>query len=133
MYKIIWSRLKKVTSSLATESGIGLVETLVAVAIIGVGAVAFLGALSTGSTAVRVQDEGTTAQALAQTQMETIKASAYDPDGSSYTTISTPAGYTVSIGTNPNIYTDNDIQKITVTIFHNGNAVYILENYKVNR
>ena len=112
------------------EKGLGLVEAVVAVAIAGVTVVAFVAALSTGSIAVAELDQEVVAQRLTRTQLEFIKGSAYD---TSYTSISTPAGYTISIDVDAIPGADSDIQEITVTIFRDGNEILRIEDYKVNR
>jgi type II secretory pathway pseudopilin PulG len=115
------------------QKGIGLVETLVAIAILGVTAVTFMTALSAGSNSVNVMQKQATGQELAMTQMETIKAANYDVTGNSYTALDAPAGYQINIETASNIYTDTDIQKITVEVSYDNETVSRLENYKVNR
>lgn len=59
------------------SSGIGLIEVLIALAILGVVAVAFLSGLSTSLKAVFISDERSTAVALAQGQMEYVKSEDY--------------------------------------------------------
>jgi prepilin-type N-terminal cleavage/methylation domain-containing protein len=125
--------LKKTLRNLLGEQGMTLVETLVAIAVLGVSSTTFILALSTGTIAVRTQDEDALAQGLARSQMETIKAAAYDSTGASYSTISTPAGYSISLNTNSALYSDSNIQKITVIVLHNGTVLYSLEGYKVHR
>jgi prepilin-type N-terminal cleavage/methylation domain-containing protein len=125
--------IKKILFSPGGEQGMTLVETLVAIAILGVSTSAFILALSTGAIAVRMQAEDARAQGLARSQMETIKAAVYDSTGASYSTISTPAGYSLSLNTNAALYSDSSIQKITITVLHNGTTVYSLEGYKVDR
>ncbi|MEE9583210.1 MAG: type II secretion system protein [Dehalococcoidales bacterium] len=134
-----------------SEKGFALVEVLVALALTGIIATAFLLAISTSSKAILVADERTTAESLARSQMEDIKNEPYidyssDPHGV-YTTTVTPAGYTISFAVVPfdpgtgNPYNevggifvrDDGIQKITVTVAHQGNDVITLEGYKVNR
>jgi|WetSurMetagenome_2_1015567.scaffolds.fasta_scaffold585502_2 prepilin-type N-terminal cleavage/methylation domain-containing protein len=127
-----WS-LKIISRILSGEQGMTLVETLVAIAILGVSVAAFILALSAGSIAVRMQEEDAQAQGLARSQMETIKAAAYDSTGASYSTISAPAGYSLSLSTNSALYSNSNIQKISVTVLHNGASVYALEGYKVDR
>ncbi len=112
------------------EKGVGLVEAVVAEAVTGVTVVAFVAALSTGSIAVAELDQEVVAQRLTRTQLEFIKGSAYD---TSYTSISTPAGYTISIDVDAIPGADSDIQEITVTIFRDGNEILRIEDYKVNR
>lgn len=121
------------------QHGFSLVEVLVAIAILALVGSAFIGALSTGAIATRLQGEDVTARNLAQSQMENIKAAVYDSSGASYSSISPPSGYTIpsdytiSISTNSAIYSDNNIQKLTVTVSHNNSPVLTLEDYKVKR
>jgi type II secretory pathway pseudopilin PulG len=125
----------KLIRRLTRRRGIGLVETLVAIGILGVGVTAFVTDLSAGSIAVRVQNETTLAQGLAQTQMEVIKAAPYDKTGRSYPTVDSPDGYTISIASAPVEGNENQkqIQHVSITIRHNENAILTLEGYKVNR
>ena len=113
--------------------GFTLVESLVAIAILGVSATAFISDLSSGSLAVQTLDEQVTSQQLLQTQMEVIKAAAYDPAGNSYTRVAVPDGYTLNVAVNSQIYTNNHIQKITLSVYYNGNLCGTLDNYKVDR
>ena len=115
------------------ESGIALVETVVAIGLLGGVALAFISGLSTGSLAAREQGEETVAQRLAQSQQETIKAASYDSTGASYAAVTAPTGYSIGITVNSALYADSNIQKITVTISHNGVTVLTNEAYKVNR
>ena len=59
------------------ESGITLIETVVALAILGAIAVIFLSGLATASKAAFIADEQATAESLAQSQMEWIKNASY--------------------------------------------------------
>jgi prepilin-type N-terminal cleavage/methylation domain-containing protein len=113
--------------------GSSLVELLVAIAILGIVAVTFITALSTGSITVNSQGEKVIAQGLANSQIEVIKSAAYDTTGNSYVTVTTPPNYSISISTNSNIYADNNIQKVSVTVAHNSQNILTLEGYKVNR
>ena len=67
------------------EKGFGLVEVLMALVLLGIIAIAFLGALATGSKALFIADERATAESLARSQMEYVKnldyiiATAYNP------------------------------------------------------
>ena len=112
------------------QRGLGLVESLVAVAIMGVVAVAFVVALSAGSIAVREGDQEVVAQRLARTQLEYIKSCPYD---TTYSTVGEPESYSISVGVDPTPDNDTDIQKITVTISRDGEDILTVEDYKVNR
>jgi len=120
-------------SGLSRRRGFTLVESLVAIAILGVSAATFISDLSSGSLAVRTLEEQVSSQQLLQTQMEVIKAAAYDSTGNSYTRIAVPAGYTLSVVVNSQIYSNNHIQRITLSAYHNGNLSGTLDNYKVDR
>ncbi len=70
------------------ERGVTLIETLVALAILGIVAVGFLGALATGAKAMFTADERTTAESLARGQMEYIKNQGYSDNPWAYTVTS---------------------------------------------
>lgn len=125
--------LQRTAKRFRDERGLGLVETLVAVAILGTSVVAFVVALSTGSIAVGKQGEEVVAQGLAQAQLEDTKSQAYDTEASTYPTIESPDGYTVSVVVSAVPNADADIQKITVDILHGGESIITVEDYKVNR
>jgi type II secretory pathway pseudopilin PulG len=115
------------------EAGIGLAETLVALGILGVTAVTFMTALSAGTISVSNAEQQTTGQELARTQIETIKAAAYDASGKSYTTIAAPDGYHLNIDTSSRIYDSDSIQRIIVEVTYHDQQVIKLESFKVNR
>jgi type II secretory pathway pseudopilin PulG len=115
------------------QKGLGLVETLVAVAILGTSVVAFVAALSAGSIAVGEQDEKVVAQSLAQTQLEYTKSYPYDPEATTYPTVDTPESYVISVDVASIPDTDADIQKITVIISRDSETILTVEDYKVNR
>jgi type II secretory pathway pseudopilin PulG len=125
--------LSKTQNRSKDESGIGLAETLVAIVIIGITAVAFITALSTGALAVRESDQEAVAQQLVRTQLEYLKSLPYDATGATYTAIATPPGYSISLEADASIYTDTDIQKLTVTIHRDGEGILTVAAYKVNR
>ena len=125
--------LARVKNRTQGQKGLGLVETLVGVAILGTSVVAFVNALSAGSIAVGKQDEEVVAQSLVQTQLEYTKSYAYDPEATTYPTVETPEGYTISVGVTSVPDTDTDIQKITVTISRDSENILTVSDYKVNR
>jgi type II secretory pathway pseudopilin PulG len=125
--------LKKRLKTLRGQQGIGLVETLVAVAILGTAVVAFIVSLSVGALSINEQDTETVAQGLAQTQMEYTKNYAYASGASTYPTVTVPSGYTVTVSAGSVTGTDTNMQKITVNVLRNGVNVVTLADYKVNR
>ena len=68
-----------------TEAGVTLIETLIALAILGIIAAAFLSGLATTSKAMLIADERATAESLARSQMEYIKNQAYSDNSWDYT------------------------------------------------
>ncbi len=126
-------RLALMADRARAQTGLGLVETLVAVAVLGTSVIAFVAALSAGSIAVAEQDEDVVAQGLAQSQLEYTKSYAYDTEAVTYPAIAAPEGYDITVTVSPVPGTDADIQKITATISRDGDNVLTIENYKVNR
>lgn len=83
-----------------SSRGFTLLEILIAIALIGIVAVAILGALSTSSKVLSIADERTTAESLARRQIEYVKSQSYNaaPDGgvAIYSKIpNIPAGYSI--------------------------------------
>jgi type II secretory pathway pseudopilin PulG len=115
------------------ERGLGLVESLAAVAVLGAAVVAFVVALSTGSIAVRESDQEAVAQSLVRSQLECIKNYPYNPAATTYPKIAEAEGYNISIEVSPIPDTDTNIQKVTVTISRDGEEILTVEDYKVNR
>lgn len=119
------------------ESGVTFIETIVALAILGMIGVTFLNGLTTASKAVLITDRQTTATNLAQSQMEWVKNADYSPTGQ-YLPAPIPGSkdyidYSAAISAQSLNTPDNGIQKITVRIYHSGEPVMILEGYKVDR
>jgi prepilin-type N-terminal cleavage/methylation domain-containing protein len=137
------------------EKGFNLMEVALAMALLGIVAVAYLGAMATGSRAIIIADERATAESLARTQMEYVRQQDYidyskDPHGDYYT-ISTPAYYIVDLSVTPfdpdtgdpygqagGVFDQDDgIQNITVTIYHiieeEQKEIFALEGYRSNR
>jgi len=119
---------------LHSQKGMGLVETLVAVAILGTSVAAFVVALSAGSLTVSEQGKEAVAQSLAQSQMAYTKNYPYAPGAITYPSLAAPASYSISVGvvSVPGT-TDTDIQKITVTVLNDGVNLLTVSDYKVNR
>ncbi len=113
----------------------GLVEVLVAVAILGMTLVALLAALSTGSIGVTTTDSEVTAANLARSQLEYTRSQPYAEVPTEYATVTPPAGYTVSVqaASIPEPVTDTNIQKITVIVARDGKTLATVEDYKVKR
>ncbi len=122
--------LNKLRVCIQDQRGLSLVESIVAVAILGSAIVTFISGLSTGIIAVREGDQEAVAQRLVRTQLEYIKSCPYD---TAYSEVDEPTGYNISVEVASIPDTDTDIQKITVTISRDGDNILSVEDYKVNR
>ncbi len=121
------------------DRGLTLIETVVALSILGVISVTFLNGLSSASRSVYIGDQQSTAESLAQTQMEWVKNTDYSYNATSYDPAPIPTGkdyvnYSVNI-TAGRLHPDDDygIQKITVTVAHHDRGIVRLEGFKVDR
>ena len=122
-----------ISNKIQQQKGLGLVETLVAVAILGTAVAAFIAALSAGSIAVGAQDEEVVIQSLARSQLEYTKSYTYLSGIKSYPTIATPEDYTLTATASSVPGTDANIQKITVSVSRDGQVLLTVSDYKVNR
>ena len=114
--------------------GVSLIETLVALAILGAITVTFLNGLLTASKAAFTADEQTTAES----QMEWIKNATYVEDTAQYPPALMPSGgdyvnYSAVITAEPLHSPDEGIQKITVTVKRYDETIITLEGYKRQR
>jgi len=131
------------SNSIRAEKGFTLIEVIIAMALVGIVAVAILSGLSTGSRAIFVADERATAESLARSQMEFVKNQPYDATNNPpvYALLpNIPENYQISVTAvrldpqNHGSGNDYGIQKITVTIKHHDKPeVITLEGYKVYR
>jgi len=120
------------------QQGLTLIETVIALAILGTIAVIFLNGLTTTAEAAFTTDERATAESLAQSQMEWAQNASYTDNATQYSSAPIPSGsdytnYSVNITAESLHDPDNGIQKITVTITRSGEQVFTLEGYKLDR
>ena len=122
-----------------SEGGVGLIEMLVALAILGAVAVAFLSGLATTSKADIIDDEQATAESLARSQMEWIRDVDYIYEATGYSPATLPEdildyiNYSVIVAAEPLHDPDDGIQKITVTVKRVDKEVVTLEDYKIDK
>ena len=125
--------LEKAGARLQSQSGMSLVESVVAIGILGIAITAFVTGLSTGSISVREMEQQTIAQRMVRTQLEYVKSYAFEPGAATYPVVSTPEGYTVSVDVTAVPGGDTSIQKITVVVRREGEDLLSVEDYKVDR
>ena len=119
----------RIGSLLRVQKGASLMETTVALAIIGTIGVVFLQALFTISGGTDTHQGRATAASLAQSQVEYVKSTQYLPDGSYDVVVDLPPGYTV--------FTEAEVkevgkQEIKVTVYHQDNFVLEVTSLKVD-
>jgi prepilin-type N-terminal cleavage/methylation domain-containing protein len=138
------SRLRRPASHLMTaaQQGMTLIEVLIAMGIIAAVALIYLSGMTTSSKAVMINQEQITGESLAKSQMEYIKRQPYDAVSPvEYAVLDLDpdliaAGYDMKVEVqlmNPrgdSVHNDDGLQKIIITITHNGNIVFTLEGYK---
>ncbi|MFC1953503.1 hypothetical protein ACFLWR_05175 [Chloroflexota bacterium] len=122
---------------LDTESGISLIETTVALAILGTIVVTFLSGLVLTTEAAFTTDEQTTVESLARSQMEWVQEADYIEEATSYTAATLLdtddyTGYSTDVTAEPLNNPDDGIQKITITVSRGGREIINLEGYKVD-
>ncbi len=134
------------------ESGVTLIETLVALAVLGLIAVVFLSGLATAARATLIADEQATAESLARSEIEYVKSQQpyinyAEADHGEYGLITSLAPYTIEITVEPidpdtgeprnqtgGIFEQDDgIQRITVKVNRGSKLLLTLEGYKVDR
>jgi len=120
------------------ESGMTLIETLVALAILGAVSVSFLNGMTAASESTFIADEQTTAENLARNQMERVRTADYVYGATEYPPAPMPGSkdyinYSAVITAEPLNNPDDGIQKITVAIKHFDKTIFKLESYKGQR
>lgn len=133
-----------------SEKGFALIETLVALALMGITAVGLLSGLATTFRAGTISQERVVAESLAKSQWEYIRAqdyiltADYDPNDPEkrYQLIAIPdelvvKDYTVEIGTPATIIGPDDgefeLQSITVVINCDSKQLLTISDYRVGR
>ncbi|MFC1946881.1 prepilin-type N-terminal cleavage/methylation domain-containing protein [Chloroflexota bacterium] len=125
---------KRYHFTMRKQAGFGLVESLLAVAILGSTVFMLLGGLSTGAISVGILQEDIVAENLARTQLEYAKSLPFNDAPFSYQSVEVvPEGYSVTMEATPVSSRDANIQRLIITIFRGDKSVYILEGFKVNR
>lgn len=131
--------------------GIALLETVVALGVLGLVGVAFMSAMTTSFRATDINDDRVTGENLLRTQLEYIRGQSYFTPpgplpytvqaGDSYklpSSVSLPAGFTLA--TEIDVFNDGtgalniaQVQKITAKVYRDGKVVSNMADIKTNR
>ena len=126
--------IKRSFSVATKQAGFGLVESLLAVAILGSTVFMLLGGLSTGAVTVGILQEDVVAENLGRTQLEYTKSLPFNAAPYSYQSITeVPEGYTITSDAVAVSERNQNIQRLTITVYRGIEVVYVLEGFKVNR
>lgn len=142
---------KKIVFTTGEQRGVTLLETLIALALLGIFGVVFLAAISTSSITMANVEKKVTIENLARAQMEYIKSCPYinyiygppdtppdyqtldELDPTDPYAIAIPTGYSINVTAVALHQPDGGIQKVTTTILREGESLLVVEGYKVNR
>lgn len=113
------------------EDGATMLESVAAVAVLGIAGVALITALATAAmTSGKVSDRVQAAEIVSR-QIEYTKTLPYQVAPNSYDTVEVVAPYSVTCQSAP--LAEGNQQKLVVTVYKNGQSILLAEDYKVNR
>lgn len=118
------------------DKGFAFIETVVALALLGIIAAVLLSAVGTATKATMVADKQVTAESLARSEIEYIKSCDYQYSVTEYpidSTLDIPSGWSVNTTVEALSDRGDDIQKVTVTAWCNGEDKLSVITYKVDR
>ena len=119
------------------EKGFAFIETIVALGLLGIVAVAFLSGLGTSTKATIVTKEHAFAESLARSELEYIRNCTYQYDTNNYginPVLDIPEGWSIDPPVVEPVHeTDDGIQKVIVSVKRDGKEIISLFTYKVDR
>lgn len=116
-----------------SQRGFIMVETLLAIGITGTAILAVVMAFSTASKNAQFVDDVSTAEWLATSQIELVRAATFVATPGTYTNVAAPTGFGISNATSAVTGGDSNIQIVTVTVTEGGETVFEASTMKVNR
>ncbi|MDO8531134.1 MAG: type II secretion system protein [Dehalococcoidia bacterium] len=114
------------------QRGSSLLESVLAVALLGIVAVVLLAGLSSGSLATREAQSSVGAEQMALSQVEYMKGLPYQAPPASYATVTPSPDYTLTASA-VSAESDNNVSLVTITVSLNGQPYVTLQTYKTNR
>ena len=119
-----------------SEKGISTLEVLLAIVILGLVGVCFLGGVGTGTQATVITRDQATAESLVRSEAEYVKGCTYQYDTTEYPvdpTLTIPAEWTVSTYVEPVHSSDDGLQQVTISAERQGKTALSIIIYKVAR
>jgi type II secretory pathway pseudopilin PulG len=110
-----------------------MIEVLVAIGVLGTAVLAALMSISTAAAVTSRVSEEANAEWLAASQIDIVRAAPFALTPANYPAITAPTGYTVTNTTAEFIVGQTNIQRVTITVLRDGQAVYTTSLLKVNR
>lgn len=115
------------------QIGFSLIEVLIAMALLSIICVPFLGALDFSSKVLFLTNEKQTARSIAEMQLEQIKSQTWNINYDPMDEIAANyPGYEVDIQTSFPRSPDINIQRIEISVFHGDKSVFTIVSYKEN-
>ena len=118
---------------LRNHRGSMLLESVIAVGILGTVLSTSIHVLATGSRAIGTVQALTTAQGIARSQFEYTKSNSYCAPPCNYATIDVPVPYTVTAEAQIYSETDTNLEYVVVTVYKNGKSLTQIKEIRVNR
>ena len=142
------NRFWGIPAAVREQSGVTLIDTVVALALLGIIGVSFLSAIQSSTITMASIVDKVNVDNLARAQLEytkNVNSCPYDSvppynyqtldqlDPANPYAITVPDGYSINVTAAPLHNPDEGIQEITVTIYRDGNNKLVIKAYKVNR
>ena len=110
-----------------------MVEAMVAIGLLATILSAATSGIAVGAGVALTGNKNVTAEIAARSQMEAVKGQPYVDAPGSYTAVAPPPGYSTSSDTLAVPGGDGNIELVRVTVLRDGQAVGVVESYKVRR